>query len=198
MRIRAASLLVFLVLASPAWAQQTTGRAFTPADWYRVQTVGSAAISPDGRQVAFTVTRAREAENDRHTEVWVVPAAGGEPVRYTAPGHSSSNPRWSPDGQYLYFTSNRPGGRGNTWVLRMHGPGEAFQQDAQPSGSMPRDRSFAVTTRTASGQAAADSVAVVAAAVARVRRRSRAARRTTRSRGCRRRRGRRTGPSRSR
>ncbi|HSJ26118.1 MAG TPA: S9 family peptidase [Longimicrobiales bacterium] len=152
MRVRATLLLLALAVAAPAWAQQTTGRAFTPADWYRMKTVGSAAISPDGSQVAFTVTQAREADNDRHTEIWVVPTRGGEPVRYTAPGHSSSSPRWSPDGQYLYFSSNRPGGRGNTWVLRMHGPGEAFQQASPPSGSMPRDRSFAVTTRTADGQ----------------------------------------------
>jgi dipeptidyl aminopeptidase/acylaminoacyl peptidase len=153
MRFRAAFLLVLLTAATPAWAQQqATGRAFTPADWYRVQNVGGAAMSPDGGLVAFTVTRAREAENDRHTEVWVVPSSGGEAVRYTAPGHSSTNPRWSPDGRFLYFTSNRPGGRGNTWVIQMDRPGEAFQPDAEPQGSMPRDRSFAVTTRTSDGQ----------------------------------------------
>jgi dipeptidyl aminopeptidase/acylaminoacyl peptidase len=151
MRARAVFLLLALALAAPAWAQQQTGRAFTPADWYRVQTVGGVALSPDGRQVAFTVTRAREAENDRHTEIWVVPSSGGEAVRYTAPGHSSTNPRWSHDGRYLYFTSTRPGGQGNTWVLRMDRPGEAFQKEPEPAGSMPRDRRFAVTTRPAVG-----------------------------------------------
>jgi dipeptidyl aminopeptidase/acylaminoacyl peptidase len=152
MRFRAAFLLLSLSVASPVWAQQSAGRAFTPADWYRLQNVGSAALSPDGRQVAFTVTRAREAENDRHTEVWLVPVGGGEPTRVTAPGHSSSNPRWSPDGRFLYFNSNRPGGRGNTWVLQMDRPGEAFQMEVPPAGSMPSDRSFVVTTRTADGQ----------------------------------------------
>jgi dipeptidyl aminopeptidase/acylaminoacyl peptidase len=152
MRLRVAILLLSLSVAAPVWAQQATGRAFTPADWYRLQNVGGATISPDGRQVAFTVTRAREAENDRHTEVWVVPVTGGEPTRVTAPGHSSSNPRWSPDGKYLYFNSNRPGGRGNTWVLQMDRPGEAFQMEAPPTGSMPSNRGFVVTTRTADGQ----------------------------------------------
>jgi dipeptidyl aminopeptidase/acylaminoacyl peptidase len=144
-----AVLLAFIIgsMTTPAAAQQQTGRAFTPADWFRVTTVGSPAISPDGRQVAFTVTTVREAENARHTEVWVVPAAGGDPVRYTSPGTESSSPRWSHDGRYLFFNSNRPGGRGNTWVLRMDQPGgEAYQIDDYPDGSMPADHRFAVTT----------------------------------------------------
>jgi dipeptidyl aminopeptidase/acylaminoacyl peptidase len=84
MRVTTAILLLALS-AVPVFGQQT-GRAFTPADWYRLTTVGSPAMSPDGRQVAFTVTTVKEAENARHTEVWVVPTRGGEPVRYTAPG----------------------------------------------------------------------------------------------------------------
>jgi dipeptidyl aminopeptidase/acylaminoacyl peptidase len=152
MRVRAAFLLLAVlpllsVAAVPASAQQSAGRAFTPADWYRLTTVGSPAMSPDGRQVAFTVTTVKEAENARHTEVWVVPTNGGEPVRYTSPGVSSTNPRWSHDGRHLLFTSTRAGGRGNTWVLRMDQPGgEAFQM-SYPTGSMPRDGRFAVYTR---------------------------------------------------
>jgi hypothetical protein len=44
MRFRAAFLLLSLSVASPVWAQQSAGRAFTPADWYRLQNVGSAAL----------------------------------------------------------------------------------------------------------------------------------------------------------
>src|SRR5690606_27286437 len=96
------------------------------------------------RMVAFTVTTVKEEENERHSEVWVVPAAGGEPVRYTSPGVSSSAPRWSHDGTHLFFSSRRPGGEGSTWALRMDRPsGEAFQMD-YPSGSRPRDGSFVV------------------------------------------------------
>jgi len=139
-------LVAALVIAAPVRAQQSR-RAFTPADWYRVTTVSSPAMSPDGRQVAVTVTTVRESQNERHSEVWVIPTEGGEPVRYTSPGTESSNPRWSPDGRYLFFSSNRPGGRGNTWALRMDQPGgEAFQLEDYPTGSMPTDRSFSVTT----------------------------------------------------
>jgi dipeptidyl aminopeptidase/acylaminoacyl peptidase len=125
--------------------------AFRPGDWYKVTTVSTPALAPDGGKIAFTVTTVREAENKRHSEVWVVPTQGGEPVRYTAPAFESSNPRFSDDGKTLYFTSQRPGGgRGTTWALHMDQPsGEAFQPEGQPriqTGSFPSDRSFSIVT----------------------------------------------------
>jgi len=120
-------------------------RAMQPNDWHRLTTVSQPAMSPDGRNIAFTVTTVNERENKRHQEVWMVPAAGGDPVRYTAPGYESSNPRFSPDGKYLFFSSQRPGGSGNTWAIRMDGPsGEATQLENFPAGSWPRDGKFAV------------------------------------------------------
>ncbi len=136
--------------AAPTAAAPTTPaapRAFAPNDWYKVTTLSTPAMSPDGKLVAFTVTTVVERENKRHSEVWAVPSAGGAPVRYTSPGYESSNPRFSPDGKYLFFTSNRPGGRGATWALRMdQAGGEAAQVENYPSGSVPKDKSFAVFT----------------------------------------------------
>lgn len=127
-------------------------RAMQPNDWHRLTTVSQPAMSPDGRQVAFTVTTVNERENKRHSEVWVVPTAGGEPVRYTAPAFESSNPRFSPDGKYLFFSSQRPGGRGNTWAIRMDAAsGEATQVENFPNGSWPRDGKFAVFSAPAGG-----------------------------------------------
>jgi len=138
--------LVALLLPVAAAAQQKRG--FQPSDWYRLTTVSSPAMSPDGKLIAFTVTTVKEAENKRHAEVWVVPSAGGDPVRYTAPGFESSNPRFSHDGKYLFFSSSRPGGRGNTWAIRLDQPaGEAFQLETYPAGSMPKDNSFAVLSQ---------------------------------------------------
>jgi len=132
-------------VAPASGAPSVTGRAFTPKDWYRVTTVGAPAVSPDGAQIAFTVTTVREAENARHSEVWLVAARGGAPRRLTSPGTESSAPRFSADGKLLFFTSNRPGGRGNTWAIRLDEPGEAFQPTGIPTrGSAPRDGRFLV------------------------------------------------------
>ncbi|MEO7085546.1 MAG: S9 family peptidase [Gemmatimonadaceae bacterium] len=139
------------------FAQETVARhAFTPADWYKVTTVAGPALSPDGKKIAFTVTTVREAENRRHAEVWVVPADGGTPTRYTSPGFESSNPRFSDDGKTLHFTSQRPGGRGTDWALRMDVPsGEAFQPDRPPQfqqGSQPADKSFTIVAEGSGGR----------------------------------------------
>jgi len=152
MRRTTLPLAVFFTLllgvAPPASAQQATGRAFTPQDWYRVTNLSGPAMSPDGRWVAFTVTTVDEDENKRHSEVWMVDTAGGEPVRLTSPGTESSGPRWSSDGAYLFFTSRREGGEGSTWVLRMdRSPsGEAFQMEGWHEGSVPASGAFTVWT----------------------------------------------------
>ncbi len=115
MRPAFAISLVTLATLPLAAGAQPAKRAFALADWYKVTTVGSPSVSPDGKRVAFTVTTVREAENKRHTEVWVAPiAGGGEPMRMTSPSTESTNPRWSADGRYLFFSSTRPNVRGNT------------------------------------------------------------------------------------
>jgi dipeptidyl aminopeptidase/acylaminoacyl peptidase len=137
-------------------------RAFTPADWYRVTTLSAPAVSPDGKLVAVTATTVRDSANKRHSEVWVVPAAGGEAMRYTAPGAESSNPRFSPDGRYLLFTSTRPGGNGSTWALRMDRPGgEAAPMEHAPpaSATFPRDGRFAIWSDSVTPDSTADSTA---------------------------------------
>ncbi|HEX4933666.1 MAG TPA: hypothetical protein VFV33_10840, partial [Gemmatimonadaceae bacterium] len=139
-----------LVLLSSAVSVQGIAqegrRAFTPADWYKVTTIGTPAISPDGKRVAFTVTTVKESENRRHSEVWVVPTEGGEAQRFTTAAYESSNPRWSPDGTWLLFASQRPGGsRGRSWGLRMDAPGgEAVSTDRYPAGSVTADKRLAV------------------------------------------------------
>ncbi|HET7563856.1 MAG TPA: S9 family peptidase [Gemmatimonadaceae bacterium] len=166
-----------LLAARPATAQQhpgeRAGRAFTPGDWYKVTTVGSPAVSPDGKLVAFTVTTVRERENKRHSEVWMVSttctraqnakrAASDDdcaPVRLTSPSTESSDPRFSADGKLLYFTSTRPGVRGRTWALHMDRAGEAFVADDAPnaSASMSRDGGVTVWTQAARGDSASES-----------------------------------------
>ena len=140
-----------------AAAQATSARhAFSPGDWYKVTTLSTPVLSPDGNKVAFTVTTVREAENRRHSEVWLVSTQGGEPARYTSPGFESSTPRFSDDGKTLYFTSQRPGGRGTNWALRMDQPaGEAFQPDRPPQfqqGSQPADKSFTIISEGGGGR----------------------------------------------
>jgi tricorn protease len=58
----------------------------------------NAAISPDGRSIAFS------AQYEGPTEVYVMPLAGGLPIRLTYEGAKALVSGWSPDGRVLYAT----------------------------------------------------------------------------------------------
>src|SRR5262245_33905442 len=126
--------LSVLLLATPL-AANAQGRAFELSDWYRVTRLAGATLSPDGNTVAFTVTTVKEAENKRHNEVWIQSVTGGASRRMTSPNFESANPRWSPDGKPLFFTSERPGGRGTEWAVRIDEGGEAFQPEPGTTGA---------------------------------------------------------------
>jgi dipeptidyl aminopeptidase/acylaminoacyl peptidase len=145
MRVTLLLVAVPAALAAQS-ATPTTPRPMTLADWYRVTQVSGAQIAPDGKRVAMTVTTVREAENKRHSEIWVAGTDGSAPVRWTSPSTESSNPRWSADGKYLLFTSPRAGGKGNTWAMRLDEPGgEAMQLENYPTqGSFNRAGTLAV------------------------------------------------------
>ena len=59
--------------------------------------------SPDGQRIAFLSDRKREGEDedDATTQVWVMPATGGDATRLTALAQGVEDFVWSPDGQRL-------------------------------------------------------------------------------------------------
>ena len=86
----------------------------------------SPAVSPDGTQVAFVVTRVDFETNKYRSQVWLAAADGSTPPRVLTSGDNDSNPTWSPDGTQLAFTSRRSAKKGETTlhVLPLGVPGE--------------------------------------------------------------------------
>lgn len=71
------------------------------------------AFSPDGSLVAFTAHRCAEADWEPDVrDLWVVPAAGGEPLRLTRGDLLCSTPAFSPDGRTIAFIASRAADHG--------------------------------------------------------------------------------------
>jgi serine/threonine protein kinase len=98
-----------------------TGDAFQPS-W-----------SPHGQRIAYW---SRRGGGNPQRDIWTVASTGGQPVEVTNDPATDWNPVWSPDGRYLYFSSDRSGTR-NLWRVPIdEGSGKvqgAFEPVTTPS-----------------------------------------------------------------
>lgn len=66
------------------------------------------AVSPDGRWVAYQVSRVGKRAGAPLTSLWLAPADGGSPARMLADDTGwNAMPRWAPDSASLYVLSDR-------------------------------------------------------------------------------------------
>jgi dipeptidyl aminopeptidase/acylaminoacyl peptidase len=90
-----------------------------------LRSVSNPVISPDGRHIVFEQSAADWSENRFDSELWLS-KDGGKPFPLTHnPAADSRNAKWSPDGQWIAFSSKR-GEKNQIHVIRTSG-GEAFQ-----------------------------------------------------------------------
>lgn len=107
------------ISAQPAW---------TPEMQVKLRGVGQPQVSPDGKRVVYTINDAVMSADKSEfvTQIWLATTDGKENYQITFGEKSSNNPKWSPDGSMIAFTSNRKDNRFNLYVLRLSG-GEAEQ-----------------------------------------------------------------------
>lgn len=93
---------------------------FTVHDLLAMQRISDPQVSPDGGRVAFVLRTTDLEANSGRTDLWLVGADGEGLRQLTTHEEGDSNPRWTPDGDSLYFVSSRSGSS-QVWRLRLAG-----------------------------------------------------------------------------
>src|SRR4026209_1983492 len=120
---RALTLLTLMLLVSVAPAQS---RIPTLDDLLTLKSIGATQISPEGKWVAYTVGYGDFKQDAFVTQIWLANSDTGRSIQLTRGDKSSTAPRWSPDGQWLAFLSNRLEDKNQVFLIDPSG-GEAQQ-----------------------------------------------------------------------
>ncbi len=107
-------LFAFSISAQTDW---------TPEMQVKTKAVGSPQISPDGKRIAYTVSEAvmTADRSEFVSQIRLANTDGTNDFQITFGEKSSTNPKWSPDGNWLAFTSNRKDNKNNLYVIRAAG-----------------------------------------------------------------------------
>lgn len=116
-------LLIVLLTLPLCWGQ--TNSAWTPELSMQVDTIGEVVPSPDGRWVAYTRTQAvmKKEKSEMLTHIHLARNDGTRRFRLTGGEKGARSPAFAPDGEAVYFVSDRSGKR-NIWRIPVTG-GEA-------------------------------------------------------------------------
>jgi dipeptidyl aminopeptidase/acylaminoacyl peptidase len=130
--MRRALLAVCLFACLPVVASAVTPdpRPFDVRDLIAFDRLSEPGVSPDGRQVVFTVSTLDLAANKRRSDLGVVGTDGSGLRPLTRHADNDTSGTWSPDGRTVYFLSTRSGSS-QVWKLPLDG-GEAQQLTALP------------------------------------------------------------------
>src|ERR1044071_511361 len=119
------SLAVALTLVV-LFAATATAQTWDPELQLKIKAVGTPRVSPDGKKMVYTVNEAvmTPEKSEFVTQIWMANLATKQNVQLTFGEKTSTNPKWSPDGKWIAFLSNRKDNRNNLYRLNIDG-GEA-------------------------------------------------------------------------
>src|SRR3954451_10359424 len=118
---KAAVFTLALLVALPVGALAQK-RALSVNDIYHYKDVRDPQRSPDGKWVAYVVSRAIKDTDKNDTDVWMASWDGTQEIQVTSSPDGESQPRWSPDNKYLSFVSSRQGAKGGQlWLMNRAG-----------------------------------------------------------------------------
>jgi dipeptidyl aminopeptidase/acylaminoacyl peptidase len=118
------------LLASSLLSVGAERAAYTIDDQVRMKRISDPQISPDGRLVAYVLRTTDYDANRGKFDIWVTKTDGSSTWQLTQAPEPDNTPRWSVDGQSLFFISSRSGSD-QVWRMPIDG-GEPEQVTKLP------------------------------------------------------------------
>lgn len=110
----------------------------TPEQVVSLESVTSVDVSPDGQKIVYSVRIPRsvhEEPGSPYSELWLFDRVTEETRQLTESGITSRSPRWSPDGDYIAFLSQRQQHHRQTQIYLLPSDGgEAFPLSTSETG----------------------------------------------------------------
>ena len=115
MRIQKVAVVISIVLMSALAAVSQTKPKLTLDDFFNSVSFRGLEISPDGNSVVIVTDRADWDQQIFRTDLWLYQddGKGGSLIQLTQSGHDS-DPKWSPDGKWIAFLSERKSSSGKS------------------------------------------------------------------------------------
>ena len=93
-----------------------------PSQVLKMKNISSLSISPDGNKIVYAVREAimTDEASEYINTIYLANADGSNTVQLTRNTKNNTNPKWSPDGKWIAFTSNREG-KNNLYMIAVAG-----------------------------------------------------------------------------
>ena len=106
-------LLPIFIIAQKNWS---------PEQCLKIKNITAVVPSPDGSKILYTVREAvmTDDRSEYINQVWLCSSNGTNAVQLTRGDKNSANPKWSPDGNWIAFTSSRDS-KNNLYILPVAG-----------------------------------------------------------------------------
>lgn len=113
-----------LIVAALSIAPMTVAQQkhpITVEDMWKVGRVSDPQVSPDGKTIAYVVTKYNMDENNGASQIFLVSIDGENVHEFNTGMKSSSDPVWSPDGKEIAFLADDTNGASQVYVEDSNG-----------------------------------------------------------------------------
>ncbi len=88
---------------------EISNAVLTPEILWKFGRLSDHQLSPDSKTIIFGITRYDSKTNKSISDIYSIPAKGGEKVKLTGSEYSAFNQRWKPDGTMIGYLSAESG-----------------------------------------------------------------------------------------